>query len=33
MDAIDVINLPAGMYVYHLLSQGSVTDTGRFIKY
>lgn len=33
MDAIDVINLPAGMYVYHLLSQGNVTDTGRFIKY
>lgn len=33
MDAIDVINLPADMYVYHLLSQGSVTDTGRFIKY
>lgn len=33
MDAIDVLNLPAGMYVYHLLSQGSITDTGRFIKY
>lgn len=33
MDAIDVVNLPAGMYIYHLLSQGSITDTGRFIKY
>lgn len=33
MDAIDVVNLPAGMYVYQLLSQGNVTDIGRFIKY
>ena len=33
LDAIDVIQLPAGMYVYHLLSNESITDTGRFIKY
>ncbi len=33
MDEIDVINLPAGMYVYHLLSNENITDTGRFIKY
>jgi len=33
MDDIDVINLPAGVYVYHLLSNETVTDTGRFVKY
>ncbi len=33
VDAIDVINLPAGVYIYHLVSQESVIDTGRFVKY
>ncbi len=33
MDAIDVINLPAGTYLYQLIAQGNVTDIGRFIKY
>jgi hypothetical protein len=32
-DAIDVIHLPAGVYIYHLISQGTITDTGKFIKY
>jgi len=32
-DAIDVIHLPAGVYIYHLISEGTITDTGKFIKY
>ncbi|MDZ4716010.1 MAG: S8 family peptidase [Cytophagales bacterium] len=33
LDAIDIGELPVGMYYYQLVSQGKVTDTGRFIKY
>ena len=32
-DAIDVIKLPAGLYIYQLLSGDQVNDTGRFVKY
>jgi hypothetical protein len=32
-DAIDVIGLPSGLYIYQLLSGDHVNDTGRFIKY
>jgi len=32
-DAIDVVRLPAGVYLYHVVSSGRVTDTGKFIKY
>jgi hypothetical protein len=31
--AVDIVNLPAGIYFYKLLSAGRVTDAGRFIKY
>ena len=33
VDAIDLINLPSGLYLYQLLSQEIVTDAGRFVKY
>ena len=33
VDAIDLINLPSGLYFYQLLSQEIVTDAGRFVKY
>jgi hypothetical protein len=32
-DAVDVVDLPSGLYVYQLLSNGQATDTGRFVKY
>jgi hypothetical protein len=32
-DALDVVDLPRGLYLYQLLSNGQVTDTGRFVKY
>ncbi|HEY5691554.1 MAG TPA: S8 family peptidase [Cyclobacteriaceae bacterium] len=31
--SVDIINLPAGIYFYKLLTAGMVTDAGRFIKY
>ncbi len=33
VDAIDLINLPSGLYLYQLLTQEKVTDAGRFVKY
>ncbi len=32
-DVIDVVTLPSGLYIYQLMSNGKVTDTGRFVKY
>jgi hypothetical protein len=32
-DAVDVVDLPRGFYLYQLLSGDQVTDTGRFVKY
>ncbi|GHM99055.1 hypothetical protein WSM22_05450 [Cytophagales bacterium WSM2-2] len=32
-DAADVVNLPAGLYVYQLMNGDIVRDTGRFVKY
>jgi hypothetical protein len=33
VESIDLINLPSGLYLYQVQSQGKVTDAGRFIKY
>ncbi|MEY4930797.1 MAG: hypothetical protein RI909_1521 [Bacteroidota bacterium] len=32
-DAIDVFHLPAGVYLYQLVSLQRITDTGKFVKY
>lgn len=32
-DAVDIVDLPHGLYIYQLLSNGQATDTGRFVKY
>ncbi|MBI1768950.1 MAG: S8 family peptidase [Bacteroidetes bacterium] len=32
-DVLDVVNLPAGLYIYQFLSGDQVKDTGRFVKY
>jgi Subtilase family/Secretion system C-terminal sorting domain len=33
VEPIDLIDLPSGLYLYQVQSQGKVTDAGRFIKY
>jgi hypothetical protein len=32
-EQIDTVNLPAGLYIYQLLTQEKVTDVGRFVKW
>jgi hypothetical protein len=31
--AVDLVNLPAGMYIYQLFNGNSMTDSGRFVKF
>jgi hypothetical protein len=32
-DAIDVVDLSPGLYLYELISADGIKDTGRFVKY